>query len=298
LHPIASALLGWPVLGERIGWLEAVSLLFCAGGTLLVVQPAFIFDSMPPRAHESSTDGSKGMGYTLGVITQLCSALFAAGAMMAVRYLGKKKPCPSVLAIALWFHGVSSLTGAFVLALPVGQSPSIPSWRNAALLIAIACTSFIGQYLLTVSYAKLRVAVAGGLSYLQVAFSFIVGVTILDEALNVKKVSGAVSISIGGVLVSYAKQRREQKQKQQQHQQHLPTENNRASESKQLNGVSFGDSNSVQQGEKQSGGSIELQEQKDAVQADSPYEEDYPTNAAGPKKREIALREEASLHER
>jgi hypothetical protein len=54
----------------------------------------------------------------------------------------------------------------------------------------------------------------------------------------------------------------------------------------------------VQQGEKLSGGSIELQEQKHAVQADSAYEEDYPANAAGPKKREIALREEASLHER
>lgn len=157
-HPLFSALLSWPLLGERLGILEACAIFFCAGGTLMVVQPPAVFGNLSSRAGDPEhLSDTSGMGYTPGVIAQLCSALLAGGAMMAVRLLSKQSPSPSVLAIALWFHAFSSMAGVLILSMravvPGWSPPAFPNARNAALLLTIACTSFVGQYLLTYGYA-------------------------------------------------------------------------------------------------------------------------------------------------
>ena len=68
-------------------------------GTLLDVRPSFIFG------------GETSPRFLKGVYLQLAAAVLAAGAMLCVRYIGKRE---SPLVIAAWFQGMSCLTSAAV----------------------------------------------------------------------------------------------------------------------------------------------------------------------------------------
>lgn len=51
-------------------------------------------------------------------------------------------------------------------------------------LVSIAVTSFVGQYALNKSYQMLPASYAAGLSYVQVAWGYCLGIFTLHEAVN------------------------------------------------------------------------------------------------------------------
>jgi drug/metabolite transporter (DMT)-like permease len=55
---------------------------------------------------------------------------------------------------------------------------------DSVYLVSIAVTSFVGQYALNKSYQMLPASYAAGLSYVQVAWGYCLGIFTLHEAVN------------------------------------------------------------------------------------------------------------------
>ena len=189
LNPIFIALGSWPILGETVGAIDVLGVAMGFAGTLLDVRPSFIFG------------GETSPRFLKGVYLQLAAAVLAAGAMLCVRYIGKRE---SPLVIAAWFQGMSCLTSAVLLLPPwstaMGQSPIVPSAHDAALLGLVSCTSYAAQILLNRGYQVLPPVKASGIAYLQVVWSALLGAVALGEALTFTSVMGALLICGGGFV--------------------------------------------------------------------------------------------------
>jgi len=108
------------------------------------------------------------------------SAVLCSAAMLTVRKIGKRE---SPLVLAMWFHSFSSCTGLLALALRL-QRVVLPGAVDTLYLVAIAVTSFVGQYALNKSYQMLPASYAAGLSYVQVAWGYCLGIFTLHEGVN------------------------------------------------------------------------------------------------------------------
>lgn len=195
LNPIVISLLSWPVLREKVGWREAAAVVGGLIGTVLVVRPVSLFGGA----------GASGTQHTLGVVLQVFSAFFAAAAMVTVRVVGKRE---SPFVLALWFHGVSTVTG--VLVLLVLQRPICPNGVEYLLLAAVATTSYFGQIILNRGFQLLPASDAAALQYMQVAWGFLLGVSVLGEPFVGLSAGGAALITSGGVLNSVFKRAQQQ----------------------------------------------------------------------------------------
>ena len=192
LNPIFSSLLAWPVLGERVGWVEAVAISFGLLGTLLVVKPPVLFGGgvAPPNP--------------FGVFITVLSAAFCSVAMISIRYIGKRA---SPLVLALWFHGCSTIMGALSCLSGWPNTPVWPSTSDWCLLMLIAFTSFFGQVSLNYAYQTLPTLRASALYYLMVVWSAVLGAVFLGESMDAFGGLGAVVIALGGLMPSANKAR-------------------------------------------------------------------------------------------
>ena len=136
-YPICVTLLSWPILRERIGWLESISVLVGIGGTLLIAQPPTLFG----RDDDTGDDGPSTTERAIGVAMQLLTATTFASAVVLVRYL---RESTGVLTLSLWYH-VASTTLALLLLLCGIQNPlppNSPTVTGFSFLLGI--TSFLG----------------------------------------------------------------------------------------------------------------------------------------------------------
>jgi len=172
--PLITAVLGWLVLGERVGRATAFALACGVAGVLLIVHP--------------SGAGIDPVGVAIALAGALCSAV----AYITVRQLSRTE---HPLVIVFYFPLIVT-----PLALPWAIVEWVtPTPVEVLLLIAIGISTQAGQVFLTMGLAADRVARATTVGYLQVAFAMGWQLVIFGDAPTLSTIAGAALI-VGGTL--------------------------------------------------------------------------------------------------
>lgn len=161
LAPAMMAVMGWALLGERLGArrLGGVTLGF-AGGLAL---------GLP--ALSGSLPASTLPGVALGVLT----AILTAGALIQVRRLTMLGEGAG--AIAFWFAVVSALAGAATL--PLGWVR--PDGIQLALLLGAGLSGGVAHILMTLSFRHAEAAALAPYEYLSVFWAVVLGLVAFGE---------------------------------------------------------------------------------------------------------------------
>jgi drug/metabolite transporter (DMT)-like permease len=172
--PLITAVLGWLVLGERVGWATGFALACGVAGVLLIVHPS-------------------GAGIDpLGVAIALAGALCSAVAYITVRSLSRTE---HPLVIVFYFPLIVT-----PLALPWAIAEWVtPTPVEVLLLLAIGISTQAGQVFLTMGLAADKVARATTVGYLQVAFAMGWQLVIFGDVPTLATIAGAALI-VGGTL--------------------------------------------------------------------------------------------------
>jgi drug/metabolite transporter (DMT)-like permease len=190
VSPVFLALLAPFVLKERTSKLVGVAIGIALTGVVFVVRPSFVFGHAAELLHASS-----GPSARVTVMVAIGAALSTSFAMMMLRRVGQTE---SAEAIAFHF----SVFAAVILSLISLFDLRIPSPRDAVfMLLAGICAGF-GQLAMTRAYSLESTARVGGMSYLVVPISALLGTVFLDERLGPTTAVGMVLVVAGGILVS------------------------------------------------------------------------------------------------
>ena len=175
--PIFVALLSGPVLGEKVGRhiFLAVGLAFL--GVLAVVKPSF----------QSAGD--------VAVIASVGALAYA----LALLWLRKIGPNESTEAIVLHFSLVAAVANLAV-SIPVWVTPDPTGWL---LLLGTGITGGIGQVAMTRAYALTRAAPLSTLTYLSIAFTYLLAIPIFGERAGKLQLAGAALVILAGVVLAY-----------------------------------------------------------------------------------------------
>ncbi len=181
LNPVFTSLLAALLLGERLEWRAALSVLGSLSGLVLVLRPAFLFgggvESLDPLAS--------------GVA--LAGAVFSAAAYTTVRRIG---PAEHPLVIVFWFPLVATPL-SLPMVLSVWQWPTPLEW---VALLGVGVATQVAQVFMTRGLQKEPAARATAVSYLQVVFAFMWGVLLLGERPDTLTLVGA-SLIVGSTLL-------------------------------------------------------------------------------------------------
>ncbi|MGX2971911.1 DMT family transporter [Helicobacter sp. T3_23-1059] len=198
--PIFITLIALFVFGERVGLKGWIGIFIAFGGVLLVSQPF---------THPDMHTGFDLKNSIIGVI----SGFFAALALVSVRKLRKFYPTeyvafsfiflgallPLISMIVAEFYAPKELD--FMLAPFV--MPSLKAW---IFIIIMGAVGTIYQIHTTKSYGVAKKAgIVAGVSYLDVVFSFILGLFLGDSFPSAMVFIGILGIILGGLILVYRK---------------------------------------------------------------------------------------------
>lgn len=204
LNPIFSAFLAWPVLGERVGTVEAVAVVCGLLGTLLIVKPPAVFDPVAKEMGWGLSSGDAAPPNPTGVVITVFSAACCSIAMVTIRTIGKRV---GTLSLAGWFHASSTVIGLLSCVARWPLAPVSPNQYEWSLLILLAATSFFGQLSLNYGYSHLPTLTASAMYYLMVVWSALLGVLVMKEQMDVFSAGGSIVICAGGLGPSLNKAR-------------------------------------------------------------------------------------------
>jgi drug/metabolite transporter (DMT)-like permease len=191
LSPVFLAVLAPMFLRERTGARVAVPLAVALVGAVLILRPAVIFGGGALH-HGPPAHGPSG---TVTASVAILSALLSAIAMMMLRRVGQRE---SPEAVALHFSLVAAAT-FIVLSLFEFRPPRA---IDLVLMLAAGVSGGLGQLALTRAYALDKAARVGGMQYLSVVTSSLLGAAVLHEAPRPSAVVGMALIIAGGVAAS------------------------------------------------------------------------------------------------
>ncbi len=181
LHPTFTALLAWPLLGERLSG----RVLLAAGlgwlGVALLTDPALL-------------GGAQGSLPDLPVLFGLAGALLSALAYVSVRALGRSE---HPLVIVFYFPLM-----ALPLSLPpVLLHPVLPTPGELGWLVGVGLFTQLGQLALTQGLLGLPAGRATAVSYVQVPLAALWGLLVFGEALD-PDTALAAGLVLGATLLS------------------------------------------------------------------------------------------------
>lgn len=133
---------------------------------------------------------------TLGAISALIAACFAATAMMLVRKLVQTERSATIV---LYFSIASSLIG--LCSMPFGWL--MPTPEQFALLIGAGIFGGIGQILLTESYRHADMSVVAPFEYASLILSVIIGYIFFKDIPTVEMLLGGVIVVCSGLFIIY-----------------------------------------------------------------------------------------------
>ena len=133
---------------------------------------------------------------TLGAISALIAACFAATAMMLVRKLVQTERSATIV---LYFSITSSLIG--LCSLPFGWL--MPTPEQFALLVGAGIFGGIGQILLTESYRHADMSVVAPFEYASLILSVIIGYIFFKDIPTVEMLVGGVIVVCSGLFIIY-----------------------------------------------------------------------------------------------
>jgi drug/metabolite transporter (DMT)-like permease len=190
VSPVFLAILAPFVLKERTSRLVALAIAVALTGVVFVVRPSFVFGHGPAASLVTS-----GPSATLTTTIAIGSALSTSIAMMMLRRVGQTE---SPEAIAFHF----SIFAAVVLSVVSLFDLRVPTLRDGLYMLLAGTCGGIAQLCMTRAYSLESAARLGGMSYLAVPTSALLGTFFLDERLGPTTTVGMVLVVIGGVLVT------------------------------------------------------------------------------------------------
>ncbi len=194
LSPVFLALLAPVFLGERTSARVALAIGIALAGVVLVVQPAVLFGGSH-GSHLAAVVGSGPSAATTNFVA-VFAALSTSIAMILLRRAGKTETAE---AIAFHFSLLASGTMTFLALFDL----RLPSLRDGVLMIGAGVCAGFGQLAITRAYALESAARVGGMSYLSVVVSAVLGAAVLGEHTSTITVLG-MALVIGGGLVAMA----------------------------------------------------------------------------------------------
>lgn len=171
------------ILKEKVGAHRWGAVAAGFAGVLIMVQP-----------------GAAG-SFSIGTVFGLVGAMGAAGAMIAIREIGRTEPGPTIV---FYFTLAGAALG--LASLPFGWV--MPSWTVLGLLIAAGLIGGTGQLFLTGAVRLAPVAVIAPFDYTQLLWAGILGYVFWNDAPHWHTVAGALVVAASGVYILWRETRR------------------------------------------------------------------------------------------
>jgi drug/metabolite transporter (DMT)-like permease len=137
----------------------------------------------------------------VGVILALVGAVAAAGAMIAIREIGRTEPGPTIV---FYFTLAGMVLG--LASLPFGWV--IPDLATLGLLILAGLIGGVGQLLLTEALRRAAVAVVAPFDYTQLVWASLLGFFVWGETPQTLTLVGAIVVAASGVYILLRETRR------------------------------------------------------------------------------------------
>ena len=176
--PMFVTALSMPVLGERVGKWRWIAVLGGFAGGVMVMGPG--------------TDV-----FTLSALLPLGAAFGYACSAVAVRLFDEDVPSPLVNLYA----NLSALIGAIILPLATAEPVMIASWRDLGMIALMGCSGGCGVLCLTVAYRMAQPSALAPFEYSGIAFAFILGWVVFNEAPIDRLFPGVLLIVAAGLLI-------------------------------------------------------------------------------------------------
>lgn len=184
-NPVFAALLGFLLLGERLGLRSIGCILASLSGVVLVARPTFLF--------------AQGGGLSvLNTTIALTAAFFAGLSYVIMHDLGRREH-PLVIVMALY---LVSAPLSLVLSLPGWQWPN---WYDLLLIVGIGTLTQLGQFHLTRALSIESAGRATAMANIHVVFVALWGALIFNEIPDSTGIFGTVLIVAGTTWLAMEK---------------------------------------------------------------------------------------------
>lgn len=147
-----------------------------------------------PRISVFTGDGGPVSDLTIGAISSLTAAVFAAFATMHVRHLVQTERSATIV---LYFSVICTMVG--LATLPFGWV--WPTTEQAIFLVGSGVAGGIGQILLTEAYRHADVSVVAPFDYTSLILSIIVGYVFFGDIPTVQMLTGGVIVVAAGLFI-------------------------------------------------------------------------------------------------
>lgn len=188
LAPVFLAILAPIFLHERTSRGVAVGIAIALTGVVLVVRPSFLF---PSASHPPAGEGPSA---SVTAAVAVFAALSTSIAMMMLRRARGESAEAIAIHFSLFAALVTGVLSLFDLRMPTASGA-------LATLAAGICAGF-AQLAMTRAYALERAARVGGMSYLSVVASAVLGAVQLGEVPSLVAILGMALVVAGGIVVS------------------------------------------------------------------------------------------------
>ncbi len=178
--PVITAVLGWWLLREYVGWAALVGLACGMAGVVLIAKP-----------------GGAGLDAT-GALIGIGGAVCSATAYVTVRELTRTE---HPLVIVFYFPLVT-VPLSLPWAIATWQTPNL---HELGLLIGIGLTTQIGQVFMTKALALEAASRVTAIGYIQIAFGLAWQWVVFSQVPSMGSVGGAALIIAGTVVVARAR---------------------------------------------------------------------------------------------
>ncbi len=138
---------------------------------------------------------------SVGTAFALVAAVGTAGAMTAIREIGRTEPGPTIV---FYFTLAGAVLG--LASLPFGWV--IPDRATLALLVAAGLVGGVGQLFLTEALRRAPVAVVAPFDYTQLVWASVLGFLVWGETPKFATLVGAAVVAASGLYILYRETRR------------------------------------------------------------------------------------------
>ncbi len=138
---------------------------------------------------------------SVGTALALVAAVGTAGAMTAIREIGRTEPGPTIV---FYFTAAGAVLG--LASLPFGWV--IPDRATLALLVAAGLVGGVGQLFLTEALRRAPVAVVAPFDYTQLVWASLLGFLVWGETPKFATLAGAAVVAASGLYILFRETRR------------------------------------------------------------------------------------------
>ncbi|MBU1032138.1 EamA family transporter [Patescibacteria group bacterium] len=203
--PMLSVLLGWWFLKEKVYLINLLGIALGFAGALIIVGVPQIFAGNPPAGSPREAGGSSQI--LLGnILIILAATSWVIGATISKKIL---KNYSTLIITAIAF-----LVGTVTMFIPASfEYFQNPAWTEGVTILGILGLIFItllssisAYFLFEWGLSKTSVIIADFFQYIEPLVATLLAIAILGETISVSFISGAVLISVGVILGTFAKE--------------------------------------------------------------------------------------------